>query len=247
MSEAGSKTHTVERGGELMWVFGTLFVALGVSICSKVNLGVSMIAAPAFIICEALAPVWHSLSVGVTEYIIQGLMLAVLCVVVRRFNWKYLCAFAVAVIYGYALNLFLWIMRDVSFDTVAMRWIMLIVGDSITATGVACFFRTYLPLQVYELFVAEIADKFGFNINKTKWCFDITLLVISVILALTLFGDASSLRLSDLTSSSFHSIGLGTIVTTAINSPIIAFAGKLLDRIFGTQPRFPKLKEIFGR
>jgi len=37
-----------EKSAELLWLFGIIFVALGVAICSKADLGVSMIAAPAF-------------------------------------------------------------------------------------------------------------------------------------------------------------------------------------------------------
>lgn len=237
----------IRKSSELLWVFGTVFVALGVAICSKANLGVSMIAAPAFVIYEAIAPLSQILSVGVTEYIIQGLMLVLMCIIVRRFSWKYLLAFAVAVIYGYTLNFFLWLLGSVEFNTVLIRWIMLIIGDIITAFGVACFFRTYMPLQVYELFVAEITDRFHLNINKTKWIFDLSLLLISILLAVTLFGDVQSFDWSSITHSSFHSIGLGTLVTTAINSPIISFMGRIIDKIFDPSPRFVKLEKILKR
>ena len=99
----------LEKSSELLWVFGTVFVALGVTICSKANLGVSMIAAPAFVISEAISPLWSGFSVGVTEYIIQGILLLILCIVIRKFDWRYLLGFAVAVIYGYTLNFFLWV------------------------------------------------------------------------------------------------------------------------------------------
>jgi len=232
----------LEKGSELLWLLGIVFVAFGVTICSKADLGVSMIAAPAFVISEAIAPLWRGFSVGVIEYIVEGLLLVLLCLVIRRFNWRYLLAFAVAVIYGYVLDLFLWLMSGVSFDAVWLRWVMLIVGDAVTAFGVACFFRTYMPLQVYELFVAELTARFGLNINKVKWCFDISLLALSLLLAFTLFGDVKTFDFSTIWYTSFHSIGLGTLVTTAINSPIIALMGKLVDRFFGTEPAFPRLE-----
>lgn len=237
----------ISKSSELLWLLGIIFVALGVAICSKSNLGVSMVAAPAFVIYEAIAPLWNGFSVGMTEYIIQGLMLILLCILVRRFNWRYLLAFAVAIVYGYTLNLFLFILGGISFDAVWLRWVMLIVGDIFTAFGVACFFHTYMPLQVYELFVAELASHFKLNINKVKWSFDMTLLVISVILAFLLFGDAKTFDWSTIGYSSFHSIGLGTFVTTAINSPIIALMSKLIDKIFDPIPAFPKLEKILRR
>ena len=185
----------IKKASELLWLFGIIFVALGVSICSKADLGVSMIAAPAFVVSEALCNLWSGFSVGMVEYIIQGLLLILLCVVVGRWNWKYLLAFAVAVIYGYTLNFFLWILSPIEFNSVALRWVMLLVGDAITAFGVACFFRTYMPLQVYELFVAEISKNFKFSINKTKWSFDLSLLAISVMLAVVFFAGKDSFNI----------------------------------------------------
>ena len=237
----------ISRTNECLWLFGILLVAFGVSICSKADLGVSMIAAPAFIVHEAIAGLLPGITVGVTEYIIQGLLLVLLCLTVRRFDWRYLLAFAVAVLYGYTLDLFLFLLGDAAFRATWLRWVMLIVGDTVTAFGVACFFRTYMPLQVYELFVAELSLRFGLVITKVKLSFDMALLALSLLLAFTLFGDAVDFPWGRIGTTCFHSIGLGTLVTALINSPIIALAGKLLDRIFEPTPLFPRIESILKR
>lgn len=234
----------ITKSSELLWAFGTIFVALGVTICSKANLGVSMIAAPAFIVYEFLSTLWAGFSVGMVEYLIQGLLLIILCIILRKFNWRFLLAFLVAFIYGYVLDFFLWVFSGVEFNTPIIRWIFLIVGDSVTAFGVACFFKTTWPLQVYELFVSKISSTFNININKTKWLFDITLLTISIILAFTLFGDVTSFNWSTIWYNSFHSIGLGTLVTTIINSPIISIMSKIINKIFVGKPAFTKLNDF---
>ncbi len=237
----------ISKASELMWLLGVVLVALGVAICSKANLGVSMIAAPAFVVREAVAALWSWVTVGVVEYVLQGVLLLLLCVLIRRFHWRYLLAFAVAIVYGYTLDLIMWIMAPVSFDAVWLRWVMLLVGDVITAMGVACFFRTYMPLQVYELFVAETAKRFGISLPRVKWIFDLSLLAISVALSVLLFGDVADFDWSTIGYSDFHSIGLGTLVTTVINSPIIAAMGKLLDRVFVPTPRFEALERVLKR
>lgn len=237
----------IPRSSELLWLLGILLVAFGVAICSKANLGVSMIAAPAFVLSEALLPLHRFFSVGVTEYLVQGVLLLLLALLVRRFHRSYILAFLVAVLYGYALNLFLWLLGDAPFEAIWLRWVMLLLGDAVVAFGVAAFFRTYLPLQVYELFVAETADRFDLSIPAVKWGFDISLLAISVILALTLFGDVDTLTFRMLATSSFHSIGLGTLATTAINSPMIALWGRVIDRFFDATPASPKVAELLKR
>lgn len=237
----------IKQSNEILWLLGIIFVALGVSICNKADLGVSMIAAPAFVVSEALSSLFEFFNVGVTEYILQGILLLFMCVIIRHFNWRYLLAFVVAVLYGYVLNFFLWILGDVQVNSVLVRWALLLLGDCLVGFGVACYFRTYMPLQVYELFVAEISRHFDIGLSKTKWCFDMVLLVISIILAFSLFGDAKTFDWSTIWRSSYHNIGIGTLVTTAINSPIISLMGKLIDRIFDAAPRFDKLKQYLGR
>lgn len=237
----------IEKSSELLWLLGNIFVALGVTLCSKAGLGVSMIAAPAFIVSEALSGVIPMMSVGITEYIIQGLVLLLMCVLVRRFNWRYLLSFAVAIVYGYILDFFLWSFGWIDGGGVGQRWLLLILGDLCTGFGVACFFRTYMPLQVYELFVAEVAHSFKINITRIKWLFDTSLFIVSVLLALTLFGDVKSFDWTSIGHQSFHSIGLGTLVTTIINSPVIALMSKLVNSIFDSAPRFKKIETFLKR
>ncbi len=240
------KDKKIKKAAELLWLMGIVLVAFGVAICSMTDLGVSMIAAPAFILQEFLVRFWDGLTVGVVEYIFQGLLLILMCLLVRRFRWRYLLAFLCAVLYGYVLNFFLWVLRDVRIDSAAARWGMLLLGDTVTAAGVACFFRTYLPLQVYELFVAELSKHRHFSINKTKAVFDYSLLAISVLMALLLFRDAGSFPWRSIGTQCFHSLGLGTVVTTLINSLLITVIGRGLDRSFERTPRFPRAAELLG-
>lgn len=235
------------RSSELLWLFGIVFVALGVAICSKANLGVSMIAAPTFVVQEAIVGLWNGFSVGVVEYLVQGIVLVILCFAVRLFNWRYLLAFLVAVIYGYTMNFFLWLLQGITFDTILIRWIMLIVGDIIVAFGVACFFRTYMPLQVFELFVAELTDRYRLDIHRVKTIFDITLLFVSVSLAVILFRDVTEFPWETIAYNSYHNLGLGTLVTTFINAPLINLMSRVVSKVFDNSARFPKLELFLKR
>ena len=237
----------IKKSNELLWLLGIVFVALGVALCNKADLGVSMIAAPAFVVSEALQSISGFFSPGTTEYLLQGVILILMCALVRRFDWRFLLAFVVAMGYGYILDLFIWIIGGIQVNTALGSWITLLIGDCVTAFGVACFFRTDMPLLVYELFVAETANKFNIKISKMKLCFDLSLLVISIVLAFSLFGDAAAFEWSTIWKNSFHSIGLGTLITTAINSPLISLMGKLIDRFFEPDPRFPKLVSFLKR
>ena len=213
-------------------------MSLGVAICNRANLGVSMIAAPAFIIHDATSQVTSALSLGVIEYLVQGFIILLTCLIVKRFNWRYLLSFLTAVIYGYFIDMWMLIIGTEPFDALWMRWVMLIVGDVVTAVGVAFFFRTYLPVEAYELCVHEIVRVHKFNFHKVKWIFDFSCLGVSIILAVSLFGDVTTFDWSTIYTHSFHHIGLGTIVTTIISAPIINLSGKVIDVFFGEEPLF---------
>ena len=234
----------INRSSELLWLLGVIFAAIGVALCNKSELGVSMIAAPAFIIADALSAVHPFFTIGAVEYLFQGLLLIVMCIAVRRFDPRYLLAFLAAVIYGYTLDLFIFLFRGITVTTVATKYILLLVGDVITGFGFCCFFRTYLPVQVYELFVDQIVKRYGFKLEKVKRCFDISLLCTAVILAIALFLHKGDFDPYQLLVASYHNIGIGTLITTLINSYILAFWIKVVDKVFEPTAAFVKLEKV---
>lgn len=242
-----TKNVKLNKFGEIYWFLGSLLIALGVTICKKADLGVSMINAPAFIIYEAIEGKVSFLSVGVIEYAIQALCAILLCIVVGKIKLSYVLSILVGIFYGYVLDLWLIILGPKPFEQVWLRYLMLVVGNVITSSGVACFFRTYLPLQSYDIFVKDVSLKYNLNMNIFKYIYDATLFVISVVLAISLFGDVASFDWSEIYKTSYHTLGLGTLVSAVMNAPTIALVGKLLDKVFGTEALIPKLKLFFEK
>ena len=222
----------ITKMNELAWVFGTLFCALGVALCTKANFGLSMIAAPAYIIHVFMGNFFPWYTQGTSEYIWQAVLLIILCIIVMRFRVKYLLTFLCAVIFGLAVDGFLFLLGGGGqYESMVVRIAAFAFGELITAVAIAFNFRTSLPLPVYELVVSEISKRYNLSINKVKQANDIIMLAISVILAFAL-------------NRSFAGIGIGTIIITVINAPLIAAIGKLLDKFCDFSPRFPKFVEF---
>ena len=216
---------------EAAWLLGMIVCARGVALCTKANFGLSMIAAPPYIIhrfVEEFLP-WYTQ--GTSEYIWQTVLLVIMCIIVKRFKPKYLLTFACAIIFGLALDGALFLLGGgAPYESLAARIVAFIIGEAITAVAIACYFRTSLPLCVYELVVSEISKKYNIEIGKVKQVNDIVMFSLSIILAAI--------------NQSFAGIGIGTVLITLINAPLIAFAGKMLDKFCDFSPRFPKLIEI---
>ena len=216
----------IGKMNELAWLFGMLFCALGIALCTKAGFGLSMIAAPPYILHIKLSAFFPWFTQGTAEYFWEFVVLLLLCLIVRRIRWQYLLSFGTAVLFGFILDGWLWALGGSAlYLSLVSRILAFTAGTLICALGVACFFRTKLPLQVYELAVAEIAGRYRFSVTKTKQGFDGVMLILCLVLSLSLF-------------RGFTGIGIGTVITTAVNAFFIHLWGKLLDRFFTFEPRF---------
>jgi len=203
---------------------------------TKAGFGVGCVTAPAYILHRKLSLVFTWYSFGTSDYIFQGLLLAFVCAVVGRVRFKYLMSFATAVLYGLCVDLWTGVMGGLAlYGEMPQRIISYSLGIVISSFAIALFFRTYMPLQVYELFVSALSARFKVKTNVFKYCYDIGLLLFGIALMLFFFGRF------DLTM-----IGAGTIISAVVNAPLIALFGRLLDSISDFSPALPRLEGVIG-
>lgn len=204
----------------IFWIIGMIICPLGVAFSTKSGFGVSMIEAPVYVLHLKVSETFSWFTFGTSEYIVQGILLVILCVAIRHFHWRYLLSFVTAVLYGFVLDGWNALLAFWTNDTLPVRILCAIIGILLTAFAVACFFRTNLPQEVWELFVKELTEHYKLKMTKVKWIFDISLLTVGIVLMLIFFHE---FRL--------NAIGIGTIVTTAVNAPIIGLFGKIIDKV----------------
>lgn len=213
---------------ELSFVLAMLVMPFAIAMMTKANLGLSMIAAPTYIISEKVP----FLTYGQTEYIFQTLVLVVMCLVVRKFKVMYLTSFLTAILYGSILDLFLWLLEPVSLTVMWQRVLVFLAGMLLTSLGVALFMNTYLAPCAYDYFVRTVVQEKQLDLRKFKLGFDAAFMVISVALTLSLF-------------RKFVGITWGTLVIVICNGNIIAFLNKWMNKHFGFYDIFPQLAKRF--
>lgn len=219
----------IGKMNEAAWVLGLLLCTLGVALCTKANFGISMIGAPPYIIHLWLRDMLPWYTQGTSEYVWQGIILIVTCIAVMRFRFRYIVSFGVAILSGLAIDMwFFFLGGNGAYESMPVRIMAFALGVVITAIAIAFIFRTTLPVQIYELAVCEIADRYKLKVDRVKLVNDLLMLAISVTLALALTGG-------------WNGIGIGTIVITLVNAPFISLFGKIMDRFFEFDSRFPKL------
>ncbi len=208
-----------KRRSVINWIIGLVLSNLGVSLCTKANFGLSMIGASPYIIHVWLRDKWAWFTQGTAEYVWEAILLVIGCFLVRRFKWKYLLSFVTAVLAGLAIDGWLFVLGgNGPFESLALRISMLALGTMITSCGIAFYFNTTMPVAVYELIVAEFSDRYNKNLNKVKFVNDAILLVVALGLSFALTGKLTG-------------IGVGTVVITVVNAPLIGFFRKIVEKI----------------
>ncbi len=220
---------------EPLYLFANILMALAVAMTAASDFGVSMIVAPAYIIHLKIG----FLTFGQCEYLVQGVLFIVFCVLMKKVKAVYFSAFLTCLIYGAILDLWRLIIpafnpavTDFSAQGIPIRLAYFIVGEILTALSVALFFKIYLYPQVVDFFVKGVAFRFSWNLTRFKMICDGSMLLLSVVLSLLFF-------------HGFRGIGWGTLVLTATNGLIIGFFSRLLDKTVEIRPLFPKLAEKF--
>ena len=81
--------------------------------------------------------------------------------------------------------------------------------------------------------VKELTDRFGWNMGKVKWIYDISSLVLAIVMMLCFFGRFD-----------MEMIGVGTLLLTVINTPLITLCGRLLDKLSDFSPACSRLHTL---
>ena len=212
---------------ELSYVFGLLILVFATALTERADFGMSMVVAPAYILHLKLSQVLPWFSYGVAAYVVQGGLLVIMMLILRRFRLSYLFSFVTAVLYGILVD---WLMAMVAYfpaDTFAWRLLWYVLGTVLCSFSIALLFHTYLAPEAYDLFVKELSRKFGWKIDKVKTCYDCASLLISVILSFSFFGFGQ-----------FQGVKLGTLVCALVNGFLIGQFSKLLEKLFTFKNRF---------
>ena len=218
---------------EIAFICGIIFMSFGIALQAKADIGMSMVVAPAFVIYSKISQYWSWFTLGMAQYTFQFVLILILCLVIRRFNIKFFLSFVTAFIDGLALDLAMWIVAFIPEFGLAGQIIFYLLGMVITSIGVAFFFKTYIAPEAYELFVKEFSRSYKKDIHKVKTIYDISSLMVAVILSFALFGWLN-----------FVGVKWGTLICALVNGFIIGFVSKTLDKWFDFKDAF-KFRKFF--
>lgn len=217
----------IKINSELALLFALILLSFGMVLIIKANIGITVVQAPVYVLSVAIP----QLSIGTWTYIVQGILFIIMLLVVKRFKISYIISFITGFIYGFILDFFMWLMKDITADSIIMVIIFYVSSFFIFCIAIAIFFTCKAPLMPYDIFLREVVEVKGYNLKKAKWIYDLSCILIAI-------------SLSFILTKKIIGIGIGTIIFALFISPIMSKIIKFIDKYFVFVP-FIKDKYLY--
>jgi len=216
---------------ELAYVLGMVGLSLSVALMTRADFGVSMVVAPAYLLYLKLNPLLPFFTFGMAEYTLQAVLLLFTVLAVKKFRPYFLFSFVTAVLYGFLLDGWMLLVQRFPAENIALRCLWYVLGLGLGAVSIACFFKTYIAPEVYELLVKELALKLSKPTHRVKTVYDCVSCAVAVVMSFAFFG-----------LWRFEGVKLGTVICALVNGWIIGKTSKVLQSRFQFRDRLPLRK-----
>lgn len=177
-----SKSELAKR--YVLFIFGLFFAAIGVAFTKHGELGVSPISS----VANVLSCKYSALSLG-TWLIIWNCILIVGQIVVLRKNFQLiqLLQIPLSFLFGWFTDLGMWMVANILIPNYFIRMLMVLIGIIILGFGVALSVTANVILNSGEAFVKAISDTCHKDFGNVKVAFDVTCVILAVVLSLIFF------------------------------------------------------------
>lgn len=184
------------------YLIGLNVLVLGITLNTRSLLGVSAFTTLPYAIKE-MTPI----SFGVANIMLYMVLVVVQLLIERKMKMDILLEVPFSFIMGYILDLYQMII-PASPDSIGLRIVILLAGNVCTAFGIYTMVQSHLVLAPVDGVILSISNKFNKAYSLCKNCFDITMIVSTIILCLV-------------TRSPLYGIGVGTIFSALCVGRII--------------------------
>ncbi|MBQ3159443.1 MAG: hypothetical protein IJC00_03195, partial [Clostridia bacterium] len=153
---------------EVAYGLGMVGLSLSVALMTRADFGVSMVVAPAYLLYLKVNGLWPIFTFGMAEYLLQGALLVATALAVKKLRPYFLFSFVTAVVYGLLLDGWMLLTAQLPADAFGLRILWYVLGILLGAASIACFFKTYIAPEAYELLVKELAEKLQKPTHRVK-------------------------------------------------------------------------------
>lgn len=187
----------------MMLIIGVSIMSMGVSLSIKAFLGTSPISCVPYVL--SLIYPW---TVGEFTIIFNALLVIFQMLLLRKVTISQISQMLICILFGYMTDFNLWIISSLNPADYMSQWILCIISCFVLAFGLIIEVKsniTMLPGEGAVLAIAQIRNK---DFGKVKPIFDVSLVLMGVILSLYFLGHLEGVREGTI----FAAIVLGFII-----------------------------------
>ena len=200
--------------GELALLIVILINSFGVVLMLDSGAGISAISSVPYAFSES----FPALTLGTWTYIFQGILVAALMILRKKFVPTYLFSFVVGFAFSKMLDVYKTALAGLTMG-IGYQIVYFIVSYLVICLGIALSNRCGLPIIPTDLFPREMADILKVPYSRVKITFDVTCLAVTAGLTFLFLGHIKGL-------------GIGTILAAFTMGKVIGMIGNILDRHF---------------
>lgn len=180
-------------------LLGFSIMAFGIAFSIKAELGTSPISSVPYVTGQI-----SGLTVGTTTIIMHCVFIALQIIILRRdYQLFQLTQLLVALVFGVLTDFAIFCVQPVSVENYIGQWGLCLIGILLVGIGVSLEVKANFTMVAGEGLVLAISKTFHTKFGNTKIIFDITLVLIAVILSLIFLGTVEGVREGTLAAALF--------------------------------------------
>ena len=201
---------------------GLILVAFGVALSLKSNLGTAPVSCPPAV----LNLKWTAISVGTFTWMMHLVFIAAQMVMRRKvLDSHYLLQLLAAFVFGYLCDAGIWLLRNVTVETYAMKMVFCLLTVLVTAIGIRLEVIGNAWMLAGEKVVVVFSEVTGIKFSNAKVAVDIFLVLISAAFAWFVFktpwGDGNHVVIRE-----------GTLILAIFTGLCMKLTDPLVDKVF---------------
>lgn len=169
----------------LLFIIGLFFSGLGVGFTKHGQLGVSPISS----VANVMSYQYEFLTMGEWLFLWNCVLIVFQILILRKqFQLFQLLQIPLSFLFGYFTDIGLAVANFIPADRYVMKLVMLFSGIVLLAFGISLSVIADVILNSGEALVKAIAGKVKFEFGYVKVCFDVSCVLLALVLSLVFFG-----------------------------------------------------------
>ena len=174
----------------ILFLIGIVLAGLGVALSTRPGLGTSPISSLPYVVTFITPLTLGMTTVGINLFF----MLLQILILRRRFEWTRLGQLPTLFAFGFFIDFGMWVSSFYIPENYALRLVEELLGCLLLATGSAFQLIANVSYMPGDGFVRTVSDEYKIPFGTAKVCFDVSIVVLAVILSLCCFRNISGIR-----------------------------------------------------